>query len=320
MALTNKLTAIGDAIREKTGKSALLSLDQMPVEIRAIETGGGSGGDSHEWEDNWLQGNYNANIFTKYDYENDRITKIADYKMAVNAYNTISLPNVEQIDQYGLYRSNYAEKIILPKLKSVGNYGLTQAQAIADEIWELPLLETAGKNAFQQSGHAIKKPILLLPSLKTVDEYCFNESTFSAFILPSLEMVGVNTFASCRNITEINLPKLTNISRTLFSYCSNLKKIDIGGENVSIATDITYDFYSPINGCDKLETLILRSNTLITNPSRYVIHSTSTIVKGTGYIYVPAALLEDYKVAANWSVYASQFRAIEDYPEICGEA
>lgn len=41
MALINKLEAIGDAIREKTGKEDLLTLDQMPVEIRSIETGGG---------------------------------------------------------------------------------------------------------------------------------------------------------------------------------------------------------------------------------------------------------------------------------------
>ena len=49
MALINKLNAIGDAIRNKTGKSDLLTLDQMPVEIAAIETGGGgSGGDIPE--------------------------------------------------------------------------------------------------------------------------------------------------------------------------------------------------------------------------------------------------------------------------------
>ena len=35
------LVAIGDAIREKTGKTELLTLDQMPVEIAGIETGGG---------------------------------------------------------------------------------------------------------------------------------------------------------------------------------------------------------------------------------------------------------------------------------------
>lgn len=41
MALIDKLSAIGNAIREKTGKDDLLTLDQMPTEIQAIETGGG---------------------------------------------------------------------------------------------------------------------------------------------------------------------------------------------------------------------------------------------------------------------------------------
>lgn len=43
MALTDKLTAIGVAIRAKTGKSDLLTLDQMPTEIASITTGGGGG-------------------------------------------------------------------------------------------------------------------------------------------------------------------------------------------------------------------------------------------------------------------------------------
>lgn len=44
MALIEKLTAIGEAIRAKTGKSDLLTLEQMPVEIASIESG--SGGNS----------------------------------------------------------------------------------------------------------------------------------------------------------------------------------------------------------------------------------------------------------------------------------
>lgn len=40
MALTNKLSAIGDAIRAKTGKSDLLTLDQMPTEIASITISG----------------------------------------------------------------------------------------------------------------------------------------------------------------------------------------------------------------------------------------------------------------------------------------
>lgn len=44
MALTEKLSAIGDAIRAKTGGTELLTLDEMPTEIAAIQTGGSGGG------------------------------------------------------------------------------------------------------------------------------------------------------------------------------------------------------------------------------------------------------------------------------------
>lgn len=43
MALTDKLTAIGSAIRNKTGSTDLLTLDEMPTAISNIQTG--SGGD-----------------------------------------------------------------------------------------------------------------------------------------------------------------------------------------------------------------------------------------------------------------------------------
>ena len=42
MALTNKLTAIGDAIRGKTGGTELLTLDGMVTAINGISTGGGA--------------------------------------------------------------------------------------------------------------------------------------------------------------------------------------------------------------------------------------------------------------------------------------
>ena len=35
-------------------------------------------------------------------------------------------------------------------------------------------------------------------------------------------------------------------------------------------------------------------------------------------IYVPRALVNEYKNATNWTVYADYIRAIEDYPDITG--
>lgn len=45
MALTDKLTAIADAIRAKTGKTDSMTLAQMPTEIMGITTGGGTSPD-----------------------------------------------------------------------------------------------------------------------------------------------------------------------------------------------------------------------------------------------------------------------------------
>ena len=41
MAIINKLAAIADAIRGKTGSTELLTLDQMVDAINGIQTGGG---------------------------------------------------------------------------------------------------------------------------------------------------------------------------------------------------------------------------------------------------------------------------------------
>lgn len=80
MALINKLSAIGNAIREKTGKTDLLTLDQMPEEIKSIETG--SEDSFHDafwdvWQDNGQRKDYAAafqnaywtekNFYPKYD-------------------------------------------------------------------------------------------------------------------------------------------------------------------------------------------------------------------------------------------------------------
>lgn len=41
MSINSKMTAIADAIRDKTGKTEEMTLDQMATEIAGIETGGG---------------------------------------------------------------------------------------------------------------------------------------------------------------------------------------------------------------------------------------------------------------------------------------
>ena len=58
MALIDKLTAIGDAIRSKTGTTNLMTLSQMPELINGIETGGGGFPNGTEWTE--TTGNINV--------------------------------------------------------------------------------------------------------------------------------------------------------------------------------------------------------------------------------------------------------------------
>ena len=59
-----------------------------------------------------------------------------------------------------------------------------------------------------------------------------------------------------------------------------------------------------------LKALILPGGTLVSLANTNAINSINSV---NGYIYVPKSLIEDYKVATNWSAYADQFRVLEDY-------
>lgn len=92
--------------------------------------------------------------------------------------------------------------------------------------------------------------------------------------------------------------------------------VDRSIQKLDVSQSITFGV-NALRDCSVLGTLILRSNTMCTIPNKWVIAGTK-IESGEGYIYTPKSLIESYKKETNWSNYASQFKAIEDYPEICG--
>lgn len=113
------------------------------------------------------------------------------------------------------------------------------------------------------------------------------------------------------------MPKAIEIGNYAFENCTNLTMVDlgscisIGSTNYSYSSRVFYE-------CTNLVTLILRSPKKCTLISDNDVFYNTPIASGTGYIYVPSALLDSYKTDSIWSTYATQFRAIEDYPDICG--
>ena len=273
MAITDKLKAIADAIREKTGKANVMTLEQMPTEIEAI-VGGGS---DYSNEDGLVSGSITI-------YRNDRITQVRAYSFYQNVVlEEVNLPNVANVGAYAFYGNSLLKSISMPNVTNIETYGLQKCTSL--ESVSFLKLSKIGDRAIQDCT-----------KLKSID-------------LPLLANVSRNICYGCSKLESVNLPSATKLGYYTFTNCVSLTALDF--------PLVTYIENSSFEGCSQLVTLILRSTTRCQLNGISALNSTP-IANGTGYIYVPSALVESYKTATNWSNFASQIRAIEDYPEITG--
>ena len=152
-----------------------------------------------------------------------------------------------------------------------------------------------------------------LPNVKSVGQSTFREcDALKTVDLPNLAgLTGAYFCQGCEDLTQVNIPKVTGLSNYSFTNCGKLARLELGNVG-SIGT-----------GCfasnDALETLIVRkTGSNITTLANVNAFNGTKIQDGTGYVYFPKELVDAQKSATNWSTYAAQIRAIEDYPEICG--
>ena len=257
MALTNKLQAIADAIRKKTGKTDTLTLDAMVTEIEGM-SGGGSG----------------ALVFD----DDGNVTG-----------------SISAVPDYYFYRT--------PSDTSA-------AIGLAIKTLKLDKAETVGNSAFNYCSSLTS---IDLPACTTVGTYGFKGSVFRSLYLPACTSVGASAFHYLSQLQTVNLPKLTvipdkgGISSNVYGCfaSSGIKSIDLG-----VCTRVgTYAFYY----CKSLTAVILRSETMATLASTDAFKD-STISAGTGYIYVPDALVDSYKTATNWVTYADQIKPLSELP------
>lgn len=330
MALTDKLSAIGDAIRNKTGGTSKLTLDQMATEIGTIQSGEIIEVESHDWED-W----YLSSFSIINEYENDRIAEVRQYGFAGCNIRNISLPNVVSVGIFSFNNSTQLKTINLPKCnKFLG--GFTFQDCTNLEVINAPLITKLDSNTFT---NCFKLENINMPNLVSISDSCFSYCYALKFInFPYVESTGINSFYNCNSIVNVDLPNLTTIGDSCFYGCSALeniniplvtslkaqefnnckalKKLDLPSVT-TLSSKYSFGNYGPFSGCSALETVILRNNSVATLEYSNIFADT-LIASGTGYVYVPASLVDSYKTATNWVTIADQIRAIEDYPDICG--
>lgn len=176
----------------------------------------------------------------------------------------------------------YLTTVSLPSVTRIGDYSFYYQTKLASAVFS-PELSYIGSYAFSNCG--------------TLTElYCKNVTSAYSY-----------AFYYCTSLREVIMPHSSDISQYVCGFCSSLVKADFGSENSSTIGNGAF------SGCNSIKTLVIRKTNAVLNGRSTMFASSSPIARGTGYIYVPSALVNSYKVANYWSSYASQIRAIEDY-------
>lgn len=158
------------------------------------------------------------------------------------------------------------------------------------------------------------------------------DGSITEFKSDEITAVPNDAFANRTKLISLSLSKLINGSSAMCQNCSKLVDIylplmksagnnafqGIGAKSVDLPSleRVHANFFQ---NAKQLTTFILRNPNSISLLGAGAFSGTP-ITDGTGYIYVPKALVDSYKAATNWSTFADQIRAIEDYTEITGGA
>lgn len=157
-------------------------------------------------------------------------------------------------------------------------------------------------------------------------EVFYNNPNIVEINMPNqITRVGLFAFQYCRNLKKITLSdKLETLGDSCFWGCSNLGTIHLPAslkkiepyafwntaiKEIDIPESVKEIGLGAFNQCQKLETVYIRSNELVETWFTDVYQAFSNC-SNLKTIYVPESLVEEYKTAQFWSLYADKFQAI----------
>lgn len=178
--------------------------------------------------------------------------------------------------------------------------GLMTRTISGEAIYEL---ETLGSYAYAGSNITI----LHCPNVKTIATRAMYQcNKLTEFIAPLVETTSNDVFAYS-GVKNVYMPNLTSLGSGNFTNCRQLDNLDF--HHITSLGSTTF------NGCSNLKTLILRASEVCKLSNTNCFTGTA-IASGTGYVYVPDALVEEYKASTNWATYAAQIKPISELQEV----
>lgn len=141
-------------------------------------------------------------------------------------------------------------------------------------------------------------------SVQTIGNNAFlNASSLQEVVFPKLSEIGSNVFSNCSALKKVKCDKATAIQYGAFTKCTALEVIDIlGGRQIAMFTN---------DKINSLKSFVIREDTTVTPLSSGVFGFSDATT-----IYVADNLVEEYKVATNWSRYADKIKPLSEYVEV----
>lgn len=213
------------------------------------------------------------------EYRNDRVTEIGGYAFrGCDKLVSVNFPMVESIGTYAFYECGKLIEIHFPRVKTIKTYAFRMCAAI--EVADISTVEKIESYAF------------------------YNCKKLSEINAPLLNVVGSSSFYGCSALHGVVLPSATNIQSSAFAGCTLL-----GNFVAPMAQNI---YASVFRNCYALKSITLANTERVCELTNANAFEGTPIADGAGYIYVPADLVDSYKVATNWSTYANQIVAIPE--------
>ena len=222
------------------------------------------------------------------------------------------------IGSEAFYRCSQLESIAIPAgVRSLNTKTFYECTSLA-EVTLTEGLEKIGDHCF---AYGLALTAIALPeSLSAVEAYAFTDCTALTTVTfgNNIESLGNNAFASCSALTNITLPEsLKSLGSNTFANCNSIYSITIPASTESIGDCAFFDcsaLYSIECLADNAPALgkyafhkyhfeDIDEENEVGNPAEL-----SYIPIGAK-IYVPAAAVETYKAATNWSDYAAYILA-----------
>lgn len=174
------------------------------------------------------------------------------------------------------------------------------------------ILATAGKYCDRNIDVSVNVPSndAELEEQKAITDSILDRS-ITEYVNDTATNIGLYAFSHCRSLTKIQCGNLLGLKNYCLQECTALKEARFSRKNSSENGSIgKRAFYN----CSALEKLILDS-AFIYNLQNVDAFTGTPIASGTGYIYVPNDLEDDYKANTNWSSFANQIKPISELGE-----